>query len=168
MSRPTGALRLVLPLLLAVSPALVGAQSPTTTGPGMSPAGPSSSMQARPASPAIQASDSARELHGSWQHQQHDKEHDETETTVIEIKADGSYNVQTHSTRRELQKQKPLRAKGRYFVEKSDASGHQLRFEGESGEPGVGKDEMVTRVKLTVSNGKTMTTNEGLSLVRIQ
>ena len=160
--------RLALPLLLALCPALATAQTPTTISPSGSFTTSPSGAQLQPSSPAITAAASARELQGRWQHQRHDKEHDELETTIVEMLGDGRYSVQMQSNRRQQQKQPPLKSVGRYAVEQSDASGHLVRFEGEPREPDVGKDELLTRVKLSVKDGKAMSTSEGVSLVRIQ
>ena len=168
MSHPVSLARRTVPLLLALCPALTAAQTPTTISPGGSFATPQSGATLQPSSPVISAAASARELQGRWQHQRYDKEHDERETTTVEMAADGRYSVQMISSRRQQQKQKPLRSTGRYVVEQSDASGHMVRFEGDPGEPDVAKDELVTRVKLSVKDGKAMTTSEGVNLVRIQ
>lgn len=157
-----------LPLLLVLFPMLATAQSPTSISPSGSFTTSASGTQLQPSTPAITAAASARELQGRWQHQRHDQEHDERETTTVEMLPDGRYSVQMQSDRRQLQKQPPLKSVGRYVVEQSDATGHVVRFEGEPREPDVGKEELVTRVKLSVKDGKAMTTSEGLNLVRIQ
>lgn len=118
------------------------------------------SSRALVATPVQDKSDTSRRLVGTWGISRSDKETTETETTLIELRADGTYATRLRSSLFKEMEQQPLTA-GRWVVEGDDGKAFTLVFAANPGDPGAGKDEALVRSRVVFVDDNTLRAEDG-------
>lgn len=104
---------------------------------------------------------------GTWGHSRHDKENDETETTLIVFKPDGSYATAVRSSLFPDREKQPL-ASGRYAVTAADKAGFTLALDRAPGDPDADKASTRSTLALTIVDANTLRAPDGALLNRIK
>ncbi len=104
---------------------------------------------------------------GTWGHSRHDKENDDTETTLIVFKPDGSYATAVRSSMFPDREKQPL-ASGRYAVTAADKAGFTLALDRAPGDPDADKASTRSTLTLTIIDANTLRAPDGALLNRIK
>ncbi|PZO10154.1 MAG: hypothetical protein DCF27_03710 [Lysobacteraceae bacterium] len=108
----------------------------------------------------------AKRLFGTWGiERQGDKETNETVTTLIEFRADGSYGTRVRSSVFKDQEKQPL-ASGRYAVVEGDGKVFTLVLERAPGDPEESKETAMTRLSFAMVDDNTLTASDGSTVRR--
>ena len=132
-------------------------------------AAPTAPTTLRPTLNTIAIPDKAAEraIVGTWGHSRHDKENDDTETTLIVFKPDGSYATAVRSSTFPDREKQPL-ASGRYAVTAADKAGFTLALDRAPGDPDADKTTARSTLTLTIVDANTLRAPDGALLNRIK
>ncbi len=112
------------------------------------------------AAPAAGKSETQRRLVGTWGISRSDKDTTETETTLIELRADGTYATRLRSSLFKEQEQLPL-ATGRWSVDDDDGKAFTLAVAPNPGDPDGGKDTAPIRTRVVFVDDNTLRAEDG-------
>lgn len=104
---------------------------------------------------------------GTWGHTRHDKEAEDTETTLIVFRPDGSYATAVRSSLFPDREKQPL-ASGRYAVTSTDKAGFTLALDRTPGDPDADKATARSTLTLTIVDDNTLRAPDGALLNRIK
>ena len=106
------------------------------------------------------ASEAGKRLVGTWGIRRDDKETGETETTLIDFRADGSYATRLRSSVFKEQEKMPL-ASGRYTVVEDEGKTFTLVLDRAPGDPDGGKEDAPSRMRISVVDDNTLRAEDG-------
>lgn len=110
--------------------------------------------------------ENAKRLVGTWGIERPgDKENNETITTLLEFRADGSYATRVRSSVFKDQEKQPL-ASGRYSIAEDNGKSFTLVLERAPGDPEESKDTATTRMLVAVVDENTLRAEDGSTVRR--